>query len=148
MFTADSSLNTCLTVQAHKANSHQKQGWETFTQRVIDLVAEKRTNGVVFMAWGKPAAKRVEGIDTQRHLRLESVHPSPLSANRGFFECAHFSKANNWLMTRYGPEGVINWNCLNDTVEEKQVESEIEPKAPGLKDEVGQVAKGDETLTL
>ncbi|XXH03053.1 Carrier protein, mitochondrial [Hypoxylon texense] len=103
-------LNTCLTVRAHEANSHAKRGWERFTQKVIGLVAQKRTRGVVFLAWGKPAAERVTKIDAKRHLILRSVHPSPLSASRGFFECGHFRQANEWLALRYGEDGVIDWN--------------------------------------
>ncbi|KAI1127126.1 uracil-DNA glycosylase [Nemania abortiva] len=103
-------LNTCLTVRAHAANSHQKRGWEAFTQKVIDLVAQKRTRGVVFLAWGKPAGDRVAKVDTKRHLVLKSVHPSPLSASRGFFDCGHFKKTNEWLSSRYGPDGEIDWN--------------------------------------
>jgi uracil-DNA glycosylase len=103
-------LNTCLTVRAHAAGSHQKRGWEAFTQKVIDLVAQKRTRGVVFLAWGRPAGDRVAKVDTKRHLVLKSVHPSPLSASRGFFDCGHFRKANEWLLTRYGPDGEIDWN--------------------------------------
>jgi uracil-DNA glycosylase len=102
-------LNTCLTVRAHEANSHANRGWEKFTQRVIDVVAQRRTRGAVFVAWGSPAAKRVAKIDTVRHLVLKSVHPSPLSASRGFFECGHFRKANDWLVKRYGPDGEIDW---------------------------------------
>ncbi|KAG6029847.1 hypothetical protein E4U41_000249 [Claviceps citrina] len=102
-------LNTCLTVRAHDANSHSNRGWERFTQRVIDLVAQKRTRGVVFMAWGTPAGKRVQKIDKQKHLVLQSVHPSPLSASRGFYDCGHFKKANAWLIKRYGPDGEIDW---------------------------------------
>ncbi|KAI0547831.1 uracil-DNA glycosylase [Xylaria curta] len=107
-------LNTCLTVRAHSANSHQKRGWEAFTQKVIDLVAQKRTRGVVFLAWGKPAGDRVAKVDTKRHLVLKSVHPSPLSASRGFFDCGHFKKTNEWLNTRYGAEGEIDWNLNPD----------------------------------
>ena len=77
-------LNTCLTVRAHEANSHANHGWERFTQRVIDIVARQRTKGVVFLAWGTPAAKRVSKVDRVRHCVLQSVHPSPLSAQRGF----------------------------------------------------------------
>lgn len=103
-------LNTCLTVRAHEANSHANQGWEKFTQKVIDIVAKKRTNGVVFLAWGNPAAKRVARLDRVRHFVLQSVHPSPLSANRGFYECGHFQKTNTWLKERYGEDGPIDWN--------------------------------------
>lgn len=102
-------LNTCLTVRAHEANSHSNRGWERFTQKVIDLVAQKRTRGVVFMAWGTPAGKRVQKVDKQRHLILQSVHPSPLSASRGFFDCGHFKQANEWLVSRYGDDGEIDW---------------------------------------
>jgi uracil-DNA glycosylase len=77
-------LNTCLTVRAHNANSHANRGWERFTQKAIDTVARVRTRGVVFLAWGSPAAKRVAAINKQRHCVLQSVHPSPLSARNGF----------------------------------------------------------------
>ncbi|KAF6228238.1 hypothetical protein HO133_007968 [Letharia lupina] len=103
-------LNTCLTVRAHEANSHANQGWEKFTQKVIDIVAKKRTNGVVFLAWGTPAAKRVAKLDRVRHCVLQSVHPSPLSAARGFFDCGHFQKTNAWLKQRYEEDGAIDWN--------------------------------------
>ncbi|KAM0803487.1 uracil-DNA glycosylase-like protein [Usnea florida] len=103
-------LNTCLTVRAHEANSHSNKGWEKFTQKVIDIVAKKRTNGVVFLAWGSPAAKRVAKVDKVRHCVLQSVHPSPLSAARGFFDCGHFQKTNAWLKQRYGEDGAIDWN--------------------------------------
>ncbi|KAH6656956.1 uracil-DNA glycosylase-like protein [Truncatella angustata] len=105
-------LNTCLTVRAHEPNSHANRGWEKFTQRVIDLVAQKRTRGVVFMAWGTPAGKRVVKVDKKRHLVLTSVHPSPLSASRGFFDCGHFRKANDWLVTRYGEGSEIDWDLV------------------------------------
>lgn len=103
-------LNTCLTVRAHEANSHANRGWERFTQKVIDLVAARRARGVVFIAWGTPAGKRVIKINSERHLVLKSVHPSPLSASRGFFDCGHFKKANEWLISRYGDEGEIDWS--------------------------------------
>ncbi|RKF54365.1 Uracil-DNA glycosylase [Golovinomyces cichoracearum] len=103
-------LNTCLTVRAHEANSHANHGWEMFTQSVIDIVAKKRTSGVVFLAWGTPARKRVDRLNKQRHLILLSVHPSPLSAQRGWFECGHFRKTNEWLASRYGGDSEIDWN--------------------------------------
>ncbi|KAI1366015.1 uracil-DNA glycosylase-like protein [Xylaria arbuscula] len=109
-------LNTCLTVRAHEANSHQKRGWEAFTQKVIDLVSQKRTRGVVFLAWGKPAGDRVAKVDAKKHLVLKSVHPSPLSASRGFFDCGHFKKTNEWLRGRYGEDGEIDWNLNPDGV--------------------------------
>lgn len=105
-------LNTCLTVRAHEANSHANRGWEKFTQRVIDLVAQKRTRGVVFMAWGTPAGKRVARVNKQSHLVLQAVHPSPLSASRGYFTCGHYKKANEWLSSRYGPNGQIDWGLV------------------------------------
>ena len=93
-------LNTCLTVRAHEANSHANHGWEKFTQRVIDIVAKKRTNGVVFLAWGTPAANRVKKVDRVRHCVLQSVHPSPLSAQRGFvspsFIYSSTNKTDTW----------------------------------------------------
>lgn len=122
-------LNTCLTVRAHNAFSHSNRGWERFTEKVIDLVAKKRTRGVVFMAWGTPAGKRVQKIDKSRHLVLNSVHPSPLSASRGFFDCGHFRKANEWLMTRYGPDGEIDWALRPDNTTKvlpKPVEAEAQ----------------------
>ncbi|KAK3300849.1 uracil-DNA glycosylase-like protein [Chaetomium fimeti] len=102
-------LNTCLTVRAHEANSHSNRGWERFTQRVIDLVAARRARGVVFMAWGTPAGKRVVKVDQKKHLVLKSVHPSPLSAARGYFTCGHFKAANEWLAKRYGEGGRVDW---------------------------------------
>lgn len=77
-------LNTCLTVRAHEPNSHSGKGWEKFTQKVIDTVAKKRTNGVVFLAWGKAAGERVSKINKEKHCILRSVHPSPYSADKGF----------------------------------------------------------------
>ncbi|KAK3708126.1 uracil DNA glycosylase [Vermiconidia calcicola] len=103
-------LNTCLTVRAHEANSHAKKGWESFTQKVINVVAEKRRKGVVFLAWGSPAQQRCAKINGSKHLVLKSVHPSPLSAHKGFMECGHFKAANEWLQGRYGEEGVIDWD--------------------------------------
>lgn len=116
-------LNTCLTVRAHEANSHSNRGWEKLTQKIIDLIAQKRTRGVVFVAWGTPAGKRVMKVDKQRHLVLQSVHPSPLSASRGFFDCGHFRKANEWLVARYGSEGEIDWALVpgNSTLTEPRV---------------------------
>ncbi|KAF4186307.1 hypothetical protein CNMCM8694_006459 [Aspergillus lentulus] len=105
-------LNTCLTVRAHQAASHSNKGWERFTQKAIDTVARVRTNGVVFLAWGSPAGKRVAGINRQKHCVLQSVHPSPLSAHRGFFNNGHFKKCNEWLAERYGPDGIIDWSLI------------------------------------
>ena len=77
-------LNTCLTVRAHEPNSHAGKGWEKFTQKVIDIVAKCRTRGVVFLAWGKPAQERVKKVDKARHCILQTAHPSPFSAAKGF----------------------------------------------------------------
>ncbi|KAJ3528502.1 hypothetical protein NM208_g10171 [Fusarium decemcellulare] len=128
-------LNTCLTVRAHEANSHANRGWERFTQRVIDLVAQKRTRGVVFMAWGTPAGKRVQKIDRVKHLVLQSVHPSPLSASRGFFDCGHFRKANDWLVTRYGADGEIDWALAPGATTKAPVEkAEADEKDEAVKE--------------
>jgi uracil-DNA glycosylase len=99
-------LNTVLTVTQGNAGAHQGQGWETFTDQVIDLVNRER-NGVVFILWGSHARKKGRNIDRRKHLVLESPHPSPLSAYRGFFGCKHFSKANEWLKQQGEPP--INW---------------------------------------
>jgi uracil-DNA glycosylase len=108
-------LNACLTVRAHNANSHSNHGWEQFTSEVLRAVA-KSSRGIVFLAWGTPAQKRVDsiGVDKSKHCILRSVHPSPLSAARGFFDCKHFIKANEWLKDRYGVEGEVEWDCLAD----------------------------------
>lgn len=103
-------LNTCLTVRAHDANSHSKKGWEKFTQKVIDTVVKVRSRGVVFLAWGSPAQQRCAKISSAKHIVLKSVHPSPLSAHKGFLDCGHFKKTNEWLTERYGVEGTINWD--------------------------------------
>lgn len=89
-------LNSVLTVEASKAGSHQNKGWETFTDQIIQLINEHH-QGVVFMLWGSYAQKKGRHIDRTKHCVLESVHPSPLSAYRGFFGCGHFSKANQYL---------------------------------------------------
>ena len=103
-------LNTVLTVRAHEANSHQKKGWEKFTQRVIDTVAKVRQNGVVFLAWGKPAQQRVEAMKGSKHLVLRGIHPSPLAARAGnFSDCGHFKKTNEWLKERYTVAGQVDW---------------------------------------
>ncbi len=89
-------LNTVLTVDAHDANSHRGLGWEKFTDSVIEIVSEELEN-VVFVLWGKPAQKKETLIDTSKHLVIKSVHPSPLSAYRGFFGSKPFSRANAYL---------------------------------------------------
>lgn len=89
-------LNATLTVEAHKAGSHQGRGWETFTDAAIRKLASERQN-IVFMLWGSYAQQKGAMIDASKHLILKSVHPSPLSAYRGFIGCGHFSQANQFL---------------------------------------------------
>ena len=90
-------LNTTLTVRAHQAASHQRKGWETFTDQVIRAV-DAKSEPVVFMLWGAAARKKKALIDTTRHTVIESVHPSPLSAHNGFFGSRPFSQANAALV--------------------------------------------------
>ncbi|HPJ58643.1 MAG TPA: uracil-DNA glycosylase [Bacteroidales bacterium] len=89
-------LNATLTVRAHQAGSHQRKGWEEFTDAAISALNREREN-LVFFLWGAYAQKKGESIDRSRHLVLESVHPSPLSASRGFFGNRHFSRCNSYL---------------------------------------------------
>ncbi|WP_417800401.1 uracil-DNA glycosylase [Tenacibaculum sp.] len=92
-------LNATLTVRAGEAGSHQKQGWEQFTDAVIQKISEEKEN-VVFLLWGGFAKKKAKLIDKNKHHILTSGHPSPLSANRGYwFENKHFSKTNNFLQS-------------------------------------------------
>lgn len=107
-------LNTCLTVRAHEANSHSGKGWERLTQKAIDAVAAKKGRGAVFIAWGSAAGKRVAKVDKKKHCVLVGVHPSPLSAHRGFFECGHFKKTNEWLRENHGKEAEIDWSLNVD----------------------------------
>jgi uracil-DNA glycosylase len=90
-------LNATLTVEAHKAGSHQGKGWEELTDAAIMALNEKREK-IVFMLWGSYAQRKGKYIDRRKHLVLEAVHPSPLSAYRGFIGCGHFSQANNYLL--------------------------------------------------
>ena len=99
-------LNATLTVRAHSAGSHQKKGWETFTDSVIRILAEQKEN-LVFILWGAYAQKKGAFIDNNRHLILSSAHPSPLSAYNGFFGNHHFSLTNEWLQ-KHGID-TINW---------------------------------------
>jgi uracil-DNA glycosylase len=99
-------LNATLTVRAHQANSHQKQGWEDFTNTVIKTISNQR-KGVVFLLWGNYAKRKNTLIDHQKHLILEAPHPSPFSAYSGFFGCQHFSQANTYLASNGQKE--INW---------------------------------------
>lgn len=100
-------LNSSLSVEAGEANSHQSKGWEQFTDAVIDVINEQ-TNHTVFILWGSKAKSKGKFIDTNRHLILTAVHPSPLAANRGgFFGSKPFSKANDYL-EQYG-KAPIDW---------------------------------------
>lgn len=92
-------LNATLTVRAHQAGSHQNHGWETFTDAVISTLSTERS-GLVFILWGSYAQSKARMIDSSRHLVLQSVHPSPLSAHRGFFGNRHFSRANQYLVSK------------------------------------------------
>ncbi|MGL1888053.1 MAG: uracil-DNA glycosylase [Reichenbachiella sp.] len=99
-------LNATLTVQAHQPGSHQKKGWENFTDAVIKLISDEKEN-VVFLLWGAYAQKKGSVIDQSKHLILQSAHPSPFAAYRGFFGNKHFSKTNNFLKEKGLP--IINW---------------------------------------
>lgn len=99
-------LNATLTVRAHQAGSHQNKGWETFTDAVIRRLATEREH-IVFILWGSYAQRKGAFIDRNRHCVLQSPHPSPLSAYRGFFGNKHFSRANEYLVQHgYKP---IDW---------------------------------------
>ena len=98
-------LNATLTVVAHTAGSHQGKGWETFTDAAIKKLADEREN-LVFLLWGAYAQKKAVLIDEKKHLILKTVHPSPLSAHRGFIGCGHFSKANEYLVSK-GLEPIV-----------------------------------------
>ena len=99
-------LNSILTVESGKANSHQKIGWEKFTDLTIELIS-KHNNNVVFILWGKKAQEKEQLIIKDKHLILKTTHPSPLSSYRGFLGCKHFSKANHYLLKNHGI--TINW---------------------------------------
>ena len=89
-------LNTVLTVQAHRANSHRGIGWEEFTDAAIRIL-NRQDRPMVYMLWGRPAREKARMLNNPRHLILEAAHPSPLSAYNGFFGCRHFSQANAFL---------------------------------------------------
>ena len=103
-------LNATLTVRAHQAGSHQNHGWETFTDKVISTLSEKKEN-IVFILWGSYAKAKSALIDHNKHLVLTAAHPSPLSAYNGFFGCKHFSKTNEYLQAH----GIspIDWSLEN-----------------------------------
>lgn len=104
-------LNSVLTVQAGNAASHQGKGWESFTDRIIEVL-NLNSSGVVFLLWGSYAQKKGAIIDREKHLVLQSVHPSPLSAHRGFFGNHHFSKANDYLVSQ--GKTAIDWQLPID----------------------------------
>jgi uracil-DNA glycosylase len=100
-------LNTVLTVEKDHAASHRNRGWENFTDKVIDVINEEKEN-VVFVLWGGAAQKKGTRINIEKHLVLESAHPSPLSAYRGFLGCGHFSRINEYLKKH--KLGIIDWS--------------------------------------
>ncbi|KAI6039799.1 uracil-DNA glycosylase-like protein [Pisolithus marmoratus] len=122
-------LNTCLTVKANEAGSHSGKGWEQFTDKVVDVVdkygganlssgdddsdARGIGRGVVFLAWGAWAGKRVAKLNKVTSSNATSSHPSPFSAHKGFLGNGHFKAANDWLESKYGPEGKVNWCQLD-----------------------------------
>lgn len=91
-------LNSVLTVREHQPNSHKNKGWEQFTDSIIKKISDLK-QGVVFLLWGANARSKKSFIDQTKHLILESVHPSPLSAYNGFFGCGHFIKTNEYLLS-------------------------------------------------
>ncbi|KAI0649340.1 uracil-DNA glycosylase [Trametes meyenii] len=117
-------LNTALTVKANEAGSHSNKGWEQFTEKIIEVVDRYgganlgqsgvvgHGRGIVFLAWGGWAQKRVTKLDKKKHLILTSAHPSPLSAHRGFLGNGHFKKANDWLENKYGRDSCVDWTKL------------------------------------
>ncbi len=104
-------LNTVLTVRAHQANSHQRKGWEQFTDAVIQAV-NAQDRPIVFFLWGRPAQAKASMLTNPKHLILKAPHPSPLSAFRGFFGCRHFSQANDFLR-EHGVEP-IDWQIEDE----------------------------------
>lgn len=103
-------LNATLTVRANQAGSHQKKGWENFTDEVIRILSRRR-DALVFILWGSYAQAKTELIDSSKHLILKSAHPSPLSSYRGFFGCRHFSMTNEWLQQK--GKSPIDWTLNN-----------------------------------
>ena len=91
-------LNSILTVRENKAASHREKGWEVFTDKIIEIIAQKK-KGIIFILWGNYAIKKIKNINLSKHFILKSAHPSPLSSYRGFFGCQHFSKTNKILKT-------------------------------------------------
>ncbi len=106
-------LNATLTVEAHNANSHQKYGWEFFTDKIIKKISEENKN-VVFLLWGNFAQKKSSLIDETKHKIISSIHPSPLSASRGFFGSKPFSQINDYLEKHNKP--IIDWNINDESI--------------------------------
>jgi uracil-DNA glycosylase len=104
-------LNASLTVRANEPMSHSKIGWATFTNEVISTLSSQK-KGILFLLWGRFAQEKQELIDETRHHVLKAAHPSPFSADKGFFGCRHFSKTNEWLV-KDGKEP-INWKLNTD----------------------------------
>jgi uracil-DNA glycosylase len=102
-------LNAMLSVRENNAGSHQKIGWETFTNQVIQTISDKR-NGIIFLLWGRFAQEKAKLIDPSRHTILTAAHPSPLSAYNGFFGCKHFSKTNE-ILKKMGKKP-IDWSII------------------------------------
>ena len=102
-------LNATLTVRAHQAGSHQRHGWEQFTDAAISALSARRS-GIVFLLWGSYAIAKKILIDSSRHHILTAPHPSPLSAYRGFFGCRHFSQCNALLLSHGQPP--IDWTRI------------------------------------
>lgn len=104
-------LNAILTVEKGKPLSHKNKGWETFTDRIIEILAQEKKN-LVYLLWGKPAQKKRMKVNDRKNLILTAPHPSPLAAARGFFGCRHFSKTNHYLLKN----GIkpINWKLPPD----------------------------------
>lgn len=101
-------LNNTLTVEAGKAGSHKGKGWEEFTDKIISLLNKEREN-LVFLLWGKSASEKGSIVNTDKHCVLKAPHPSPFSADRGFFGCKHFSKTNTYLKSKNIKE--IDWSA-------------------------------------
>ena len=100
-------LNNLLTVEADKSDSHKGCGWAEFTDEVIKVI-NNECDKIIFLLWGLPAQKKAKIVDRKKHFVLESSHPSPLSASRGFLTCQHFSKVNE-ILKKNGQEE-IDWN--------------------------------------